>query len=162
AVATTVAVGLAAAVGLPACTGQAATGDRAAAAGTDPAATGRPQAPRDLAPYGGPGAWIDVYDYPPADQDNGAPPPPSPRALNEMARRGVKTVYLQATRWDDQSPDGIVDASLEGAFLRRAHDLGLRVVGWYLPRLVDPDLDLERSMQIVDFRDGVEQFDGLA
>jgi hypothetical protein len=153
---------MAAAVGLPACTGQAASGDRAAAAGTDPMATGRPQAPRDLVPYGGLGAWIDVYDYAPAYQDNGAPPPLSPDDLTEMARRGVKTVYLQATRWDDQSPAGIVDASLEGAFLERAHELGLRVVGWYLPRLVDPDLDLERSMQIVDFRDGAERFDGLA
>jgi hypothetical protein len=103
-----------------------------------------------------------VYDYAPSYQDNGAPPPLSPDDLGEMARRGIKTVYLQATRWDDQSPDGIVDGPLLGAFLRRAHDLGLRVVGWYLPRLVDPELDLQRSMQIVDFRDGVERFDGLA
>jgi len=51
---------------------------------------------------------------------------------------------------------------LLGAYLRRAHDLGLRVVGWYLPRLVDVDLDITRSMQITDFRDGDEQFDGLA
>ena len=82
--------------------------------------------------------------------------------LDDMARRGVKTVFLQATRWDDQSPDGIVDGPLLGAFLRRAHDLGMRVVGWYLPRLVDVDLDITRSLQITDFRDGDEQFDGLA
>jgi hypothetical protein len=130
--------------------------------GGGPPTTHHAQFARDLQAYAGLGTWIDVFDYAPAYQDNGGDPPLSPADLDDMARRGVRTVFLQATRWDDKSPDGIVDGPLLGAFLRHAHDLGLRVVGWYLPRLVDIDLDVDRSLQITDFRDGDEQFDGLA
>jgi hypothetical protein len=134
--------------------------------GTDADATGtsapRPPLPRDLQPYAGLGAWIDVFDYAPAYQDGGVPPPLSPDDIDDMARRGVRTLYLQATRWDDRSPDGIVDAELIGRFLQRAHDAGMRVVGWYLPRFVDVALDVERSIQILDLDVGGERFDGLA
>lgn len=139
--------------------GRATSAADAAATATTPA---RPPLPRDLQPYAGLGAWIDVFDYAPAYQDGGAPPPLSPDDIDDMARRGVRTLYLQATRWDDRSPDGIVDAELIGRFLQRAHDAGMRVVGWYLPRFVDVTLDVERSTQILELEVVGERFDGLA
>ena len=117
---------------------------------------------RDLGPYGGLGAWIDVYDFAAAYQSPGVEPPLSVADLDDMARRGVKTVFVQAARWDDQSPEGIVDAPVLGSLLIRAHALGMRVVGWYLPRFDDIDRDLARSMLIQDFRADGQQFDGLA
>ncbi|MBI2703908.1 MAG: hypothetical protein HYX32_01255 [Actinobacteria bacterium] len=125
-----------------------------------PATTLRPQYPRDLVPYGGLGTWIDVFDYAPNYTEGS--PAITPADLSEMARRGVKTIYLQATRWDEESPDGIVDEKLLGEFLTQAHALDMRVVGWYLPDFKDVDRDVARTMQIVDFRAGEQQFDGIA
>jgi len=118
--------------------------------------------PRDLVPYAGLGAWIDVFNYAPAYQPAGTDPPLTPHDLDELSRRGIKTLYLQAARWDDKMPAGIVDPPLLGAFLRHAHELGLRVVGWYLPRFVDVDLDVNRATLIHDFSWEAERFDGLA
>jgi hypothetical protein len=124
--------------------------------------TTEPRLARDLVPYTGLGTWIDVFDYAPAYQANGADPPLSVADLEDMSRHGVRTVFLQAARWDDKSPNGIVDRALVGDYLQRAHQLGMRVVGWYLPRFGDIDLDVTRAMQIQDFRSGDERFDGLA
>lgn len=128
--------------------------------GGQPSTAPSPQFYRDLAPYAGLGAWIDVFDF--APNYAGGAPAIGPADLTEMSRRGVKTVFLQATRWDDRSPDGIVDAELIGAFLAKAHELGMRAVGWYLPELTDVERDVTRTMQIVDFRAGEHRFDGLA
>lgn len=151
-------VGLAA---LPACTSapaQPVEGARTA----DTAAPRPAPFPRDLQPYAGLGAWVDAFDYAPAYQDGGGAPPLGPDDVDDMARRGVKTLFLQATRWDSKSPEGIVDHDRVADLLRRAHDRGMRVVGWYLPRLVDLDVDLARSKQILDFDAGGDRFDGLA
>ena len=121
-----------------------------------------PPFPRDLVPYAGLGGWIDVFNFAPAYQPEGAAPPLTPHDLDELQRRVIKTLYLQAARWDDKTPDGIVDPPLLGAFLRRAHELGMRVVGWYLPRFVDVDLDVSRAASIHDFAWEGERFDGLA
>ncbi len=129
---------------------------------TPGAAAGRVPYVRDLQPYAGLGAWVDVFDYAPAYQDAGAPPALTADDVDDMARRGVRTLFLQATRWDDKSPEGIVDAEVITSLLRRAHDRGMRVVGWYLPRLVDVDLDVTRTRQILDFTGDGERFDGLA
>jgi hypothetical protein len=128
---------------------------------TGPGAT-RPAFPRDLEAYTGLGAWVDVFNYAPQYQPEGHAAPIGPADLDQMARRGVKTVFLQATRWDDQSPGGYADEGLLRAFLVHAHEIGLRVVGWYLPRLVDPTFDIIRAKQIIDFRAGSDRFDGLA
>jgi hypothetical protein len=121
-----------------------------------------PPFPRDLAPYERLGGWIDVFNFAPAYQPAGASPPLTPQDVDELHRRGITTLYLQAARWDDKTPDGIVDPPLLGAFLRRAHELGMRVVGWYLPRFVDVDLDVSRAALIHDFVWDGERFDGLA
>lgn len=134
------------------------------AAGTQPMAdlaVGEvaPAGPRDLEAYAGLGTWVDVFDFVP--RYAGDPPPLSAAAVDEMADRGVRTVFLQATRWDDQSPDGIVDRPALRSFLIRAHERGLRVVGWYLPHFGDLDRDLERVRQIIDFEASGHRFDGV-
>jgi hypothetical protein len=131
--------------------------------GSGPATTvNRGPFARDLEPYAGLGAWVDVFDYAPAYQGDGGEPSLNVDDVDDMARRGVRTLYLQATRWDEDSPQGIVDEDLIGALLARAHDRGLRVVGWYLPKFDDVQRDVQRTLQIRDFRHDGQQFDGIA
>jgi hypothetical protein len=47
-------------------------------------------------------------------------------------------------------------------FLIRAHRRGLRVVGWYLPKFADIDLDARNIQQIEQFRVLGHRFDGVA
>ncbi len=117
-------------------------------------------APRDLAPYAGLGTWVDVFDY--APNYAGSQPPVTPEDVDEMADHGVRTLFLQAARWDDRSPGGLVDRKLLRQFLVNAHDRGLRVVGWYLPSFDDVDRDLERLGQVRDFEASGHRFDGVA
>jgi hypothetical protein len=119
------------------------------------------QLPRDLQPYAGLGTWVDGFDYGPAYTKGGAPPI-TPLALDEMAASGVRTVFLQAVRDDSRSPDGIVDGALVEQFLIRAHRLGLRVIGWYLPKFTDVDLDFRNLLKIADFEVLGHRFDGVA
>jgi hypothetical protein len=116
--------------------------------------------PRDLKPYAGLGTWVDGFDFGPAYTK--ATPAIAPRAVDDMAASGVKTVYLQAVRDDARSPGGVVDRALVAEFLLRAHRRGMRVVGWYLPKFTDLDLDLTRLQQIADFEVLGHRFDGVA
>ena len=116
--------------------------------------------PRDLQPYEGLGTWVDVFDYAPAYA--GDEPPVTPGDLDEMADAGVRTVYLQAARNDDRSPDRIVDDLLVARFLIEAHRLDLEVVGWFLPRLGDVDDDLDHVADLADFDVAGHRFDGVA
>ena len=79
-----------------------------------------------------------------------------------MAALGVHTLFLQAAQDDDRVPGPTVDRALLGKFLRRAHDVGLDVVAWYVPKFDDIPGDLRRIRGLVDFRDGGERFDGVA
>jgi len=116
--------------------------------------------PRDLDPYAGLGTWVDVFDYAPAYA--GEDPAIGPADLQAMAAGGVRTVYLQGARNDDRSPERIVDEELVARFLIEAHRLGLRVVGWYLPRLGDTEADLDHVQALADFDVAGHRFDGLA
>ena len=116
--------------------------------------------PRDLQPYAGLGTWVDGFDFGPAY--TAATPPITPRAVDEMSASGVKTLYLQAVRDDGRSPGGVVDQALVAEFLIRAHRRGLRVVGWYLPKFTDLDLDFAHLQQIANFDVLGHRFDGVA
>jgi hypothetical protein len=116
--------------------------------------------PRDLDPYAGLGTWVDVFDYAPAYA--GEAPAVVPGDVQAMAAAGVRTLYLQGARNDDRSPDRIVDHELVARFLIEAHRAGLRVVGWYLPRLGGGDADLEHVQALADFEVGGHRFDGIA
>ena len=119
-------------------------------------------AARDLQPYTRLAAWVDGFDYGPAYQKGGAPPPVTPKAIDDMAAAGVTTLFLQAVRDDPRSPGGVVDRARVGEFLVRAHRDGLRVVGWYLPKFVDLNLDVANLQQMIDFDVLGHRFDGVA
>ena len=123
-----------------------------AAAAPDPAA----------GPYAGLGAWVDVFDYAPVYGRPAEGPQLGLADLDAMAARGVRTLYLQAARLDERSPGGVVDPGLVGQFLRRAHERGMRVVGWYLPRFADLETDLTNLRRIRDLRHRGHRFDGIA
>lgn len=102
-----------------------------------------------LTSFRGLGAWVDLYDYPSLDRD---------AALDDLRARGVRTVYLQTSRFGasfDMSSDvpGWVDA---------AHARGLRVVGWYLPGYGDMARDLRRTVAVATLvTPGGGRFDAL-
>ncbi|MFZ4516575.1 MAG: hypothetical protein ACOYN3_09725 [Acidimicrobiia bacterium] len=117
---------------------------------------------RTLDAYRGLGAWVDVFDYVPAFQTGGATPRVSAANVEDMARLGVKTLYLQVSRDDERSPTPIVDEQLVSEFVRRAHAHGVRVVAWYAPRLLDANADLARVVAMDKFRVDGHGFDGIA
>jgi len=114
---------------------------------------------RTLSPYQGYGTWVDVFDYSPPY--SGVVPTLAPDALEEMAANGVRTVYLQAARLDDRSPSGLEDRWLLAEWLLTAHELGIDVVAWYLPRFGDGGRDLDRVNAMADFSVLGHRFDGI-
>lgn len=88
-----------------------------------------------LTSFRGLGAWVDLYDY--ASLNRTA-------ALDDLKARGVRTVYLQTSRFSapyDLAPEvaGWVDAT---------HARGMRAVGWYLPGYGDMARDLRRTLAV--------------
>ncbi len=127
-----------------------------------PTTTTAPPAVRDARVYEGLGAWIDVFDYAPAYQDPGEVVTVTPDDVAELVDHGVETLYLQAARLDPRSPDGIVDDELVGEILAEARNAGIQVVGWYLPKFADLEVDLQRVEQIRAFEYQGHRFDGVA
>lgn len=114
---------------------------------------------RTLAPYEGYGTWVDVFDYSPPY--SGTVPTLASDELVEMAANGVRTVYLQAARLDDRSPSGLEDRWLLAEWLVTAHELGIQVVAWYLPRFGEGTADLDRVNAMADYRVLGHRFDGI-
>ena len=117
---------------------------------------------RDVDPYTGLGAWIDVFDFVPPFNQSAGPVPVNAGTVDDLAALGVDTIYLQAAIDDPREKGLIVDRSRVGAILRRAHDNGVRVVAWYYPQLADPERDRQRLEAIIDFRSEGERFDAIA
>jgi hypothetical protein len=116
----------------------------------------------DDEPFRGLGAWVDVYDYVPAFQSDGGPPPVTPDAVRDMAALGVETLYLQAAQLDDRSKGDLVDRELVRRFVRVAQDEDVQVVAWFLPKFGDLDADLRRIRALAGLRVEGEPFDGIA
>ncbi len=114
---------------------------------------------RDVAVYDGLGTWVDVFDFDPATA--GDPPPVTPDSVETMAGLGIRTLYLQAAN-DDGGEVGVVDEELVGEFVRQAHEAGVRVVGWYLPRFGDVARDLAFIEAMSDFEYEGHRLDGVA
>jgi hypothetical protein len=108
----------------------------------------------DLSAYEGLGTWLDAYDWAP---EYGGRVRPS--ALDEMQRRGVRTIYLQASkagsRWDGQ----LLSPQLLAQWLVGAHERGMQVQAWYLPPLTDLDVDRASLDAIVGFDVEGHRFD---
>jgi hypothetical protein len=83
-------------------------------------------------------------------------------SVDDMRELGIKTLYLQSAQDDSRIQGATVLPELLGAFLRRAHDNGIRVVAWYLPKFSDPAADLRRITALAKFRSRGERFDGIA
>jgi hypothetical protein len=116
---------------------------------------------RDLRPYDDLGTWVDAYDYGPAYQTEGNSPPVTPDDVEAMHEAGVHTIYLQVSREDERSPDGLVDADLVGDFLTEAHDRGMAVVGWYLPTFASVRTDLGHLQDLLEFEHEGHRLDGV-
>ena len=95
-----------------------------------------------MAPYEDLGAWIDVFDW--SWTFTGGQPHVGPADVDRMASLGVRTLYVQASRYDH--PVDVVDWDLLQPIIDRAHANGMRVVAWYLPTLTDPAADLRRTL----------------
>jgi hypothetical protein len=115
-----------------------------------------------VSPYRGLGTWVDAFDYAPAYHRPREGPLLVPEDLDAMAERGVRSLFLQAARLDDRSPEGIVDRALVATFLERAHENGMQVVAWYLPKFADVEADLANLRRLRDFDVGGDRFDGIA
>lgn len=113
------------------------------------------------APFEGLGTWVDVFDYAPRLQTNGALPPFTPAAVDDMAALGVRTLYVQVANPDSAPATRLTDADELQAILERAHQHGLQVVAWYLPSHTDPARDDEMIRRIVALRAGDEHVDGI-
>jgi hypothetical protein len=124
------------------------------------AVTDAPAVARTVEVYRGLGAWGDRLDY--AVAYAGPTPPLTPAAVDQMAAAGVRTLYLQAAALDAKSPDVLVDRWLLAEFVLRAHQRGIAVVGWYLPKWGDDRSDLDRLIAIADFSVLGQRFDGVA
>src|SRR2546425_12999134 len=105
----------------------AACGGSAGARGVLGGARGR----ADVNACRGLGTWVDVYDYVPAFLEPGKKPTVTAASIDDMKRRGVRTLYLQAAQDDRRSPGATITPKLVGQFFQRTHDAGLRVVAWY-------------------------------
>jgi len=116
----------------------------------------------DVDPYRGLGAWVDSFDYAPRLQANGNPPPVTAASIDDMARLGVRTLYLQVANPDGASPDQLTDEVQLREILTRARSTGLKVVAWYLPGLADVVLDTQMLKTINAFRSGTARFDTIA
>lgn len=87
------------------------------------------------------GAWVDLYDYqlPGATLSRDA-------ALDDLKARGVRTLYLQTSRFTvdfDVAPNA-------AGWLDAAHARGLHVVGWYLPGYGDMSRDVRRTLAVAN------------
>lgn len=110
-----------------------------------------PRTGGDISAFQGMGTWIDIYDSSWSH----------PRAAVEaMARRGVRTLYLQTSNFNRSSP--FVYKERTARFIDAAHDHGLQVVAWYLPGFADIETDYRRSVAAIRFRtDRGERFDAF-
>ncbi len=109
--------------------------------------------PDTVGAFRGLGAWVDLYDY----ELSGASLSRD-AALDDLRSQGVRTVYLQTSRFSV----GFDLASRAGDWLDAAHARGLQVVGWYLPGYGDMGRDLRRTLAIADFASaGGGRFDAV-
>ena len=105
--------------------------------------------------YRGAGAWVDQYDT--SVLDNPYP------ALAEMKRKGVRTVYWETGCWRLSRSDDFRDQVATELAIDQSHQLGMKIVAWYLPGLDDVRLDMRRTRAALRLRtDRGERFDGFA
>ncbi|MGY1619235.1 hypothetical protein ACI797_21045 [Geodermatophilus sp. SYSU D00691] len=146
------------------CTGPCGTGESADVTAL-PTPPSRPPAQPEPAPdagpspYAGVGTWLSRYRF--TREFGGTAPPVTPADVDAMAGAGVQTLYLQPAADDPRFP-GLLSTDLLGQFLARAHERGMQVVAWYLPRFTDVAGDLRRLQEIAGFSADGHTFDAVA
>lgn len=135
----------------------------AAAAAPGPPQVVLPAAPKTVA-FEGLGTWIDAYDFS-RELTRSPQPAVRPEDVDEMAAKGVKTIYIQASMRSEKAPNAILSPDLLEQFVERAHAKGMYVVAWYLPRFEahEKSIDLLNTLQMKNFRTRSGQtFDAIA
>ena len=107
-----------------------------------------PPPPHDTAMYKGLGTWVDAYDFSPEFGQAKT----KPSSVDDMAKQGVKTLYIQGAKDRDGGGTGVLSADLLGQFVEKAHAKKMKVVGWYLPRFVSPSRDWAHVDAMLKFR----------
>jgi hypothetical protein len=119
-------------------------------------ATAGPQSPsarEALAPYSGLGTWVDLYNKRTWKHPE--------RVVDEMATRGVQTLYLETSSYKFKK--AIVHPNAVGDFLDLAHANGMTVVAWYVPSFKPLKRDLRRVVAAIDYvSPGAGRFDSFA
>ena len=108
-----------------------------------PSVVAAPLAPTgafSYAPYQGLGTWADVYDWSAAYGGSAF----GLADIDRAASLGVQTLFLQTGRADNPAP--VLEESTVHRLIARAHADGMRVVGWFLPYLDDPQSDLDHLL----------------
>ncbi len=121
-----------------------------------PSPSRTPSGRSDLSAYRGLGTWLDAYDWAP---EFGGKTPVS--AVDEMARRGVRTIYLQAAKKGPRSPGDLLSPARLGQWLERAHARGMKVQAWYLPTFDEPAVDRRKVDAVLAFRSHGQRFDSF-
>lgn len=96
----------------------------------------------NVAAYRGLGAWVDIYD--PRAWNN------PEAAVADMARHGVKTLYLETGNF--KAKTGIFNPPATNRFIDAAHRQRMYVVAWYLPALKNLTQDYGRIVQAIRYR----------
>lgn len=106
-----------------------------------------------LAHYRGLAAWVDIYDRGPWRRPIAA--------VERMARRGVKTLFLQTANYGLHRP--VYRPAQIDRFLRAAHKRNIAVIAWYVPSFAHPKVDLFRTLRAIRYRSAHgHRFDGFA
>jgi hypothetical protein len=118
-----------------------------------------PQRAFDQRAFTGLSTWVDGYDY---ARELTARPSVTPASVRAMKARGVRTIWLQATKTSPKVRGTMMSPDRVGAILRAAHGQGIRVVAWYLPTFEDPAVDWRKTSALVQFASAGQRFDGFA
>jgi hypothetical protein len=103
--------------------------------------------------YQGLGTWIDMFDVSPWKYPE--------KAIDRMAERGVRTLYLQTSNWQKSFP--IYKPDVTARLIDQAHLQGIKVVAWYLPSFTNLRKDFRRTRAAVDFTTATgNKFDSFA
>jgi len=117
------------------------------------------QSDRSITSYWGLGTWIDSYDTDPTYVNT---PTVNPADVTDMADNGIRTLYMQAARSDSRARWPITDPWILTEFLLTAHQEGIEVVAWYLPKWNSGTEDIERLLALSEFEVLGHSFDGIA
>ncbi len=98
-----------------------------------------------LIPFKGFGVWWDVWDWSPSMA--GGSPALGLGDVDRIAAQGAQTLYIQTATFRRDA--NVLDEPVLRRIIGRAHARGMKVVGWYLPQLLDTKTDVKRLSAMV-------------